>query len=214
MQKFALMSALLGMLVLAAARSAQAIVFFENVGTKNLGDTSLWPEGLALSARSHPRVAGQVMDAPTFGNGSRTTNLYFEGDFDAFNKFLRHFAKVKHESLKLVLHTGKGMLGKNPRSMLKIKEPVPFDWSISVSTNGFLQNGPVGAKVFIHLNYYLSNRGHVMGLDVPGNIHVVSSEVQKNQDDVKDPTARAIDTFVRLRQERTNPERPASRSKD
>ncbi|MCH7725367.1 MAG: hypothetical protein IH991_02620 [Planctomycetes bacterium] len=53
-----------------------------------------------------------------------------------------------------------------------------------------------------------------MGLDVPGNIHVVSGVVQKNPDDVKDPTARAINTFVRLRQERTNPERPASRAKD
>jgi len=51
-------------------------------------------------------------------------------------------------------------------------------------------------------------------LDVPGNIHVVSGVVQKNPNDVKDPTARAINTFVRLRQKRTNSERPASRAKD
>ncbi len=170
----------------------------------NVGHASYWPDGLKEVVTSRPRVAGEIFSAQTFYAGVENISLYYSGDHAKLNEFLERFAKVKHDELILYLDPTMGLYGKNPRSNLKVKEPIPFNWSVIVSTNGLAAMGKGefkdGPKTRVFVRYYIGDRGHLMGLEVPPNLKVVAGFKAKYRDAHKgDPTVQAIDAFISLR---------------
>jgi hypothetical protein len=193
------------LLIFGGQRLANALVMIGHLTGDNVGYASYWPEGLKEAVTSHPRVAGDMFDAPTFGSGMITINLHFAGNQQQFNDFLSRFSKVKHKELVLQLEPRKGIYGKNPSAPLKVKAHVDFDWQVTIHCDGLLGRGrgkfAAGPKTLIWVRYYLGDRAHLMGLDVPSNIKVKPNFNSKYRTEHKDdPTVQVIDTFVRLRQ--------------
>jgi len=192
--------------LLAAQRSAHGVVITRELKGDDVGYASYWPEGLREVVSVQPRVAGHVFDAPTFLHGMITVNLCFAGDREKFNTFLAGFAKVKHKELILHLAPGKGVYEKKPRPPLKVKTPIAFDWRVRVFTDGLVPRADAGEKFAdgpitrVSVKYYLGDRGHLTGLDVPPNIAVRAGFDGKfRQAHKDDPTVQAIDTFVARR---------------
>ncbi len=182
------------------AQSAHAYVEIGSLEGDNVGYCSYWPKGLEEAVLSHPRVAGDFIDALTFGDGMMTVNLYFKGDQQKFNEFMQQLAKVEGKEVTIHLHPGKVVYGKR---FIKVKKPLSYDWHVSVFADGTVSRDPKfkdGPTVALSINYYLSERGHLMGLDVPRKINVrrgYGSEYLKAHKD--DSGVQAIETFIRLR---------------
>ncbi len=204
---------LLGLLGL--AQTAHAFEKFASLEGDNVGYASYWPKGLSEAVYSHPRVAGDSWSALGFGAGAEGVNLYFKGDQQEFNEFMRQMAKVEGKEVTIHLHTGKAIYGKAGFRPLfvTVKKPLPFDWYVTVFANGLAAHAQSrfkdGPSVELSVNYYLSERGDLMGLDVPRKINVrrgYDSEYLKAHKD--DRTVQAIETFIRSR------EKPRAKSTD
>jgi hypothetical protein len=181
------------------ASAANGYVVFKPLSGKNIGDTSYWPTDLKELVLHHECVAGQEFVAPSWGRGVISAQLCFAGSQRDFNKFLKGYAEVKHDALVLTLHPGKGAFHGGPA---KSKEPVPFTWLVTVSTNGLFQRGD-GVKPTTHLSveYHLGERPDLLELEVPAAIEVRAGYDDKyRQAHKNDPSVKAIDTFVRSRQ--------------
>ncbi len=177
--------------------SAQADFTMRRLGDGESGHASYWPKGLREALAGCRRVAGDQWDAPSFGSGMAGVTLCFKGRQDELNEFFQRYAKVEHKKLTVLLHPGRGIYEARGPLARDGEGPIPFDWNVGVYADGLI-GGSQTAKVSV--SYFLGNRGHLMGVEIPPSIAVrrgYDEKFLKAHSD--DPSVRAIESFIRLR---------------
>ncbi len=98
-------------------------------------------------------------------------NLYFAGDLEALNRFLKLYARVPVKPLTLSLHTGKGLA----RGWMTAgpEKPTPCNWSLTRHLAGS-KRAEGQPDETLHVSVWLGGDISLDGLEAPANVEVSS----------------------------------------
>lgn len=128
---------------------------------------SEWPAGLKELLDREEWVYGYWVNANDW--------FFFVGDTEAFNQFLKQYAKLKDTPLKLVLHAGRGRTGRLGYGEKRIQ----FDWELKALRRGWHPEAPKDpasekpAYVVI-VELWLGGKVELSSVKVPLNVEVKS----------------------------------------
>jgi hypothetical protein len=125
------------------------------LGRDDPGYAQDWPRGLRELAGNRHRVYGYHFDAPTFGEGFLSWDLYYSGDPDAFNAFVADYAKLpgdgfyEDQPLTLTLHDARKGVPQNFTG--PDKDAPPFDWKLRITVNQVRSAMGLGLDPDVHV---------------------------------------------------------------
>jgi hypothetical protein len=132
-----------------------------------------WPQGLNELVKGHKIVRGFFINANDY--------LFYSGDTEQFNEFLKGYAAIKDTPLTLVIHAGRGKTG----GELGAKRQIAFDWQLGISRQRPHRDAAEAADrkaspYVVSLNLWLGGQVELNQVEVPLNVTVKSGgEIEK-----------------------------------